>query len=303
MTTLKFFNEFINSRVSMNLSPATINWYRQRLESFVAACPEPPYTPQQIEAFLAGVKGSPRTRFDTFGALRTFLRFIKKRHPKIRNPLGKISAPRKPKKLPATLEVYELMRLLSVSANAGLQDKTILILLIDNGLRASEVATLRQKDVSMDTVRVNGKSGEREVPISEETHRLLMELITQNDGSEFVFTGHKGTITRKYIYSMVAKYMKLAGISKPKLGPHRLRHAFAKGFLDNGGDVRTLQEIMGHANISTTQIYTQVSRHILVAKHHEFTPLKAAQAAAQMPLILQEAVEIVMKKGGEKPNK
>ncbi|GAI45219.1 unnamed protein product, partial [marine sediment metagenome] len=92
---------------------------------------------------------------------------------------------------------------------------------------------------------------------------------------------HKGPITRHLIYAIVRRALEKAGIKGPKLGPHRLRHAFGKNFLVQGGDLRSLQEIMGHADIETTQKYATLNLTDIVKKHQKFSPLKAAHAAAQ----------------------
>ena len=115
-----------------------------------------------------------------------------------------------------------------------------------------------------------------------------------------MFHGHKGPITRHLIYAIVRRTLEKAGIKGPKMGPHRLRHAFGKNFLVQGGDLRSLQEIMGHADIETTQKYATLNLTDIVKKHQRFSPLKAAHAAAQESLFdtsaaLKEAEAILMK--------
>ncbi|GAG64759.1 unnamed protein product [marine sediment metagenome] len=153
----------------------------------------------------------------------------------------------------ATLEPDEEMRLLNSAST--LRDRAILTLFIDSGIRSSELAELRRQDIKAETVRVHGKTGEREVPISDETRRLLLSVIAEDSKDEYVFHSHKGLLTRNGVYRIVFGHMRKAGIKGPKLGPHRIRHAFGKTYLVSGGDVRSLQEIMGHASITTTQKY------------------------------------------------
>lgn len=297
MRTQQAINNFIDSRIAANLSFTTIAWYRSKLKPFPASCPQLPGQPEPIEAFLAGVKGTPENRHAYFRALRALFRFTSERFG-TPNPMTKVSPPRCPKKLMATLDSNELIRLLYSAT--GLRDRAVLTLLLDTGIRSSELASLRKQDIKMSSVTVRGKCGEREVPISEETRRLLLLLVTQGDKGEHVFRGPQGPLTRHGVYRMVRNCMTKAGIYGPKLGGHRIRHAFGKGYLVNGGDVRSLQQIMGHANISTTEKYASLNLNDVISKHHQFTPLRSAHASAQgslfEPEMVKEAEEII--KGG-----
>jgi len=142
-----------------------------------------------------------------------------------------INPPRRSKTLMATLEASELMRLLHSAQN--LRDRAVLTLIMDNGMRAGEVCSLLKHNIKQETVVVCGKTGWREVPISEETRRLLLQVAAKSP-DERVFHGHKGPITRFGIYHIVREHMEKAGIRGPKLGPHRIRHAFGKNFLVAG---------------------------------------------------------------------
>ena len=298
MKTQKAVDEFLLSRQSRNLSPITIAWYRDKLKLFARSYPELPKKPGSIEEHLATIKGEPETRHAQFRALRAFYTFASQRYD-LRDPMTKVDPPRCPKKIMATLEPGEMMQLLA-SSSSSLRDNTLVTLLIDTGIRTSEAAGLRKQDIKTSTVMVNGKTGEREIPISEETRRLLLALITDKD--EYIFNGHKGPLGRHGIYRIVRACMEKAGIYGPKLGGHRLRHAFGKGYLVNGGDLRSLQQIMGHANITTTERYAALTLDDTIKKHHQFSPLRLAHAAAQQsfsePEVLREAEEIL--KGSSK---
>ncbi|GAI06499.1 unnamed protein product, partial [marine sediment metagenome] len=176
-------------------------------------------------------------------------------------------------------EPGELMNLLNSSTS--LRDRTLLTLLEDTGARAGEIASLHKQDIGIDTIRVKGKCGEREIPISDETRRLLLTLIANDGKNEHVFMGQRGPLTRSGIFRIVRIHMRKASIQGPKLGPNRIRHGFCKGYLVNGGDLRSLQRLMGHANITTTQKYSSLNLNDIIAKHHKFTPLRAAHTAAQ----------------------
>jgi len=277
MRTELAFQEFLASRIAANLSPATIEWYKDRLLPFAKSCHDLPRRPEPIEQFQATVQGSPETKFDVYRALKTFFRFISKRHRKP-NPMDAINPPRRPKTLMPTLEANELMKL--IHSAQDLRDRAILNLTIDSGVRAGEVCSLLKHNIKQETVVVYGKTGWREVPISDETKRLLLQVAAESPG-DHVFHGHKGPITRHLIYAIVRRLMEKAGIKGPKLGSHRLRHAFGKNFLVEGGDLRSLQEIMGHADIKTTEKYASLNLRDIIEKHRKYSPLRAAHAAAQ----------------------
>jgi integrase len=299
MKTEQALREFIDSRISGNLSPATIEWYKDRLLPFARSCPNLPRRPEPVESFLTTIQGSSETKFDVYRALKTFFRFIGSRH-RIPNPMDAIKPPRRPKTLMPTLEIGELMRLLHSAESP--RDRAIITLLVDCGARAGEVCSLLKHNIKQETIIVHGKVGWREVPISEETKRLLLQIAALSP-DDHVFHGHKGPITRHLIYAIVRRALERAGIKGPKLGPHRLRHAFGKNFLVQGGDLRSLQEIMGHADIETTQKYATLNLADIIKKHQKFSPLRAAHAAAQESLFdtnaaLREAEAILLKAKG-----
>lgn len=303
MKTLAAIQYFLDNRRAQNLRPTTIDWYSALLGKFAQACPELAKEPLKIEVFLAGLvslKRSEQTIHDYFAALRAFFRFLADRY-NVPNPMAKIRSPRCRKKLRATLEPSEVWRILYAATN--LRDKTLLTLIADNGIRSGELRSLRKRHIRTDTVTVYGKCGEREVPITEETRRLLLSLTANIGQDDYVFQGHKGPLGRHGVYQMVRKYMRQAGISGPKLGSHRIRHGFGKNFLVSGGDLRSLQLIMGHTNITTTEEYTALTSSDILAKHRQFNLLRAAHAAAQESFldnsgVLKEAEEIL--KGEQK---
>jgi integrase/recombinase XerD len=205
----------------------------------------------------------------------------------------------------ATLEGSELVKLLDQAES--LRDKAMLTLLVDNGMRAGEICSLLNNNIKHETVLVCGKVGWREVPISEETRRLLLQLASQSKDQYVFHDDHKKPISRFTIYRIVREHMEKVGIKGPKLGPHRIRHAFGKGYLVMGGDTRSLQRILGHKKISTTEKYADLADREIIDKHHRFTPLRAVHGAAQGILIdrvVKEAEEILLKneKGGEGDN-
>ena len=296
MKTQFAIQAFLQNRRARNLKPKTIQWYEAQLSRFSQFCPQLPTEPGPIEEFLDRLPSTPETRHAYYRSLKALYRFICKRY-RFANPIELIDSPRYPKKIMPTLEAQEIMRLLN--SVTDLRDKSLLTLLVDTGARVSEVTSLRKQDIKADSIQVTGKTGQREIPISDETRRLLLVLISTDGKSELVFPGSGGKPRSRYsVYRLIRKLMKQADIQGPKLGPHRIRHAFGKGYLVNGGDIRSLQQIMGHTNITTTEKYASLNLNDIIAKHHKFTPLRSAHAAAQESFFdtsqaLKEAERIV----------
>jgi len=270
-------DEFLQSRRARNSSAATVQWYKQRLRPFATFNPELPEEPGPIEAFLAMRHGEPETIHADFRALRALFRFRTERYG-VPNPMATVKPPRCPKKVMATLEPEQQLRLLA-AAGPDARAKTIVTLLIDTGIRTSEALGLRRQDIKARTLIVRGKSGQREVAMSEETRRLLLTLDVKD---EYVFHDGGGILSRYDMYKMLRRLYEKAGIPGPKLGGHRLRHAFGKNWLVNGGDLRSLQLQMGHAYISTTEKYCSLTMNDTIAKHARFTPLRSTYAAQQV---------------------
>jgi len=305
VNTLAAIHLFIRSRESKRLSPRTIQWYGWHFNKFACVFPDLPTEPEPLENFLVTTvpdEKKDETRHGLYRALKALYRFTWKRQRNLRlpNPMDFIDPPTRRRKVRPTLSTRQLMQLLSQASS--MRDRAILSLFIDSGPRAGEAASLRRQNIFDDYIKVDGKTDEREIPISEETRRLLLTLVGNNGKSDYVFQGQRGPLTYWGIYHIVKAHMTKAGISRPKLGPTRLRHAFAKNYLANGGDMRSLQEILGHSKITTTEIYANLSKDEIWAKHHQFTPLRSTHAAAQeslfAPQALKEAEEILTKKGG-----
>lgn len=291
METSMAVQSFLYSRRSKNLKPKTIKWYSDRLHRFAAFCSELPTEPEPIEQFLGESVPAERdeSRHGYYRAVKALYRFICRRH-RLANPMDFIDPPSRRKKVMPSLTAEEMLTLLTRAKR--LRDLAILSLFIDCGARVGEAASLRWWNIFNDYIRVDGKTGERVIPISEETRQLLLSLTSADGSQDFIFVGQRGPLTTSGIYKIVRKYMKAAGISKPKLGPHRIRHGFGRNFITNGGDTRSLQKIMGHANISTTEIYCELSREEVQEKHHRFTPLRSAHAAAQVNMFADNTTRV-----------
>ena len=200
------------------------------------------------------------------------------------DPTLNIDTPKLPRGLPKTLTEADVEKLLAapnVDDPRGLRDRTMLEVLYASGLRVSELVTLKVAQVSQDmgVVRIVGKGAkERLVPLGEEAlawiKRYLQEArprILKKRTADAMFVTHRGAaMARQSFWHLIKRYALLAGLAKP-ISPHTLRHAFATHLLNHGADLRVVQLLLGHADISTTQIYTHVARERLKqlhAKHH-----------------------------------
>lgn len=193
-----------------------------------------------------------------------------------------IVLPKKPERLPIYLTKEEIELLISapdIETKTGLRDKAMLEVMYSSGLRVSELLSLTLDKISFqqNIITVFGKgSKERKVPISEYSLKIVEEYIRKvrnyNPGKEsrILFLNKKGEqISRIYFYKQVEKYAEFVGIKK-KISPHTLRHSFATHLLDGGAQLRAVQEMLGHENISTTQIYTHISTQKLINTYDEF---------------------------------
>jgi integrase/recombinase XerD len=230
-----------------------------------------------------GLAGSSSARKLT--ALRVFARFLVRENIRPDDFTALLSGPRLARRLPGTLSREEVARLLAAPAGgtaAALRDRAILEVFYSSGLRASELAglTLQQVDLDQGFLRVFGKgSKERVVPMGGKARDALAvyllsgrpRFVKPRTGSQLFLSNRGAALSRVMLWMLVRKYARLAGISKP-VKPHLLRHSFATHLLAGGADLRSIQEMLGHASISTTQIYTAVEPGRLLAHHTKFHP-------------------------------
>jgi integrase/recombinase XerD len=227
---------------------------------------------------------SPRSIARTLATLRVFFRFLKQENITREDPTAEIDGPRIQRSLPKPLASSEVERLIGapdLSIPTGLRDAAIIEVLYATGLRVSELISLRLEDLHLETgyILCRGKgSRERVVPIGTKARARLDEYlasarpaILKGRISPAVFVQNRGTsMTRQAVWKNLRRYAFLGGITG-RLSPHVLRHSFATHLLENGADLRAVQKMLGHADISTTQIYTHVDKERLrriYAKHH-----------------------------------
>lgn len=234
------------------------------------------------EAVAGGAK--PRTTARHLSSLRRFYRYLLQEGQRKDDPTALIDSPKLNRGLPRTLSEAEVEALLAApntDTTLGLRDRAMLEVLYATGLRVTELIALELKQVSTDAgvVRVMGKgSKERLVPLGEEALDWLqrfvsvgrMEIRGSSDCAYVFPTARGSAMTRQAFWHNIKRYARVADISS-ELSPHTLRHAFATHLLNHGADLRVVQMLLGHADLSTTQIYTHVARQRLKslhAKHH-----------------------------------
>ena len=226
-------------------------------------------------------------------AIKSFHKFLAREGYTQSDPASAIESPKLWRKLPAVLDQHEMEKLLDqpteepnmyrgVNIRLVLRDKAILEFLYATGVRISELIKTKRKDIlpEVELVRVIGKGQkERIVPIGrlalKATEKYLREVRPQlaNQTSEdFLFLNRRGRpFSRMGLWKILRKYVNRAGIKK-KVSPHTIRHSFATHLLEGGADLRAVQEMLGHADISTTQIYTHLDREYLKEVHRTFHP-------------------------------
>ena len=202
----------------------------------------------------------------------------------VSSPVEAIKLPKLGTHLPTYLTIDEVNNLLDIEVSDPFQarNKAILELMYATGLRISEVVSLEFKNIDFDDciVRVMGKgSKERIVPINDVALKYLKlyiddyrpELVKGTINNYLFLNNHGNVITRQGIFKMIKKYASEKGIKK-EIGPHTLRHTFATHLLENGADLRIIQELLGHSDISTTQIYTHLTNETLHNEYKKYFP-------------------------------
>ena len=218
-------------------------------------------------------------------SLRKFFGYLTQEKIVAHNPMSDVRPPKKAEHLPAVLTLEEIDKLLQVAGEdtpLGIRNRTLLEVMYATGLRVSELVNLKMSDLHLELglIQTIGKGDkERIIPIGEvaidwlqryfKTSRIA--LLKEHE-SPYVFLNDRGhQITRQGIWKIIKKLVLNAGITKD-VSPHTLRHSFATHILENGADLRIVQELLGHADISTTQIYTHISKKRLSEVYDEYHP-------------------------------
>jgi integrase/recombinase XerC len=266
--------------IERNASPRTVVAYRSALAKFQHFVTDniswENCTAQQFRAFLLDCmkKGMARSYVRlTFAALRSFYKYLIEREGFRDNPLREVQLPKMEKKLPIVLSVSQVDELLTVPNRiarqsqapvwAAARDVAMLELFYSSGLRLSELAALNVADIDTfsETVRVIGKGRkERIVPVGQIALKALQQYRFEANvrAGPLFLSKLKKRMSARSIWLMLRKHLSQTSIQL-RVSPHKLRHSFATHLLDNGADLRSVQTLLGHANLSTTQIYTHVT--------------------------------------------
>ncbi|HEY5234744.1 MAG TPA: site-specific tyrosine recombinase XerD [Rhabdochlamydiaceae bacterium] len=266
------------------LSPHTLAAYGRDLKSYAKYSQgkktEEVVADQIIEYFQTlknkGIASSSLCR--ALVAIKVFFRFLKREKIISNNPTVFLESPKMWQLIPEVLTIEEVGRFLEMPAietAIGARDKAIFMVMYASGLRVSELCGMNLGDISDDQVRVRGKGNkERVIPIASAAVAAVDFYLTQfrTEGDGPLFLSSKGRrMDRVALWERVKFYGKKAGISK-EISPHTLRHSFATHLLENGADLRVIQEMLGHSNIATTDRYTHVSRKHLHEAFEKFHP-------------------------------
>jgi integrase/recombinase XerD len=289
---IKKFKRFLQTE--KGLSPNSIYSYTYDLKKFREFLSKTnkdifSATHDDVQQFLKFEKtkkhNSSRTLARSLAAIRQFYNFIEISFGNMENPASRIGTPQVEKTLPDFLTINEIHLLFgNISENDPfeLRDKAIFELLYSCGLRITESVELTMSDVDFNNrfIKVKGKgSKERLIPVGQEAIRLLKKYIRESRPqilsdriSEYVFISKKGSmLNRKSVWRLLKGYVDRTEIKK-NITPHTLRHSFATHMLEGGADLRSVQELLGHVDISTTQVYTHLAKKELSKIHRRYHP-------------------------------
>ena len=241
-----------------------------------------------VQTYLAqrvAAKASPRSTARLLSTLRRFYAWLRRENRINEDPTALIEAPKLGRPLPKTLTESEVEALLAApdtETTLGLRDRTMLEVLYASGLRVSEMVSLKltQLNLQQGVIRVTGKGNkERLVPLGDEAVSWLQSYLQESRSSllngqscdALFVTQRREAMTRQAFWYMIKRHAKTAHIEKA-LSPHTLRHAFATHLLNHGADLRVVQMLLGHSDLSTTQIYTHVAKARLKDLHAQHHP-------------------------------
>jgi integrase/recombinase XerD len=283
------------------LAPRTVEAYRRDLAHLSAWLGRSPAdaTADDLAAYVAQLRAdglAPTTAARRLAAVRSFFRHQVLLGVRTDNPAANVELPKRRRALPRTLSPAEVERLLDAAAGTtprALRDRALAELLYGAGLRVSEAVTLDRQSVDLENrlVRCVGKgSKERVVPIGREAADALRRYLARgrphlerHPGPELFLNANGGGLTRAGVFLILRHLAAKAGLEPERIHPHLLRHSFATHLLEGGADLRAVQEMLGHADLATTELYTHVSdrrrRELYFQAHPHARRLKHAPRA------------------------
>jgi len=279
---LEQFKKYLTNE--KNYSIHTVKNYEKDIEQFILFSKElEKVDEKKIREYLEFLskKYSKNSTIRKIIALRSFFRFLIKSKKILKNPFEYILTPKKEKRIPGVLTENEVKTLLdSIPCDNffSLRDRVIMELLYSSGIRVNELVNLNINDVDFfnEEIKVTGKGNkERIVPVGSVAINFLQKYVKElknKTNTKILFINkNKGRLTTRAVEMIVKSYAKKAGILK-RVTPHTLRHSFATHLLDRGADLRSVQELLGHSNLSTTQIYTHLSIQKLKKEYEKAHP-------------------------------
>ena len=291
----KLIDQFLDYlTVERGLSPNTIMGYRQDLTKFMEYLASrninkmESVTRGNISKYLYFLKDknlSASSISRNVAAIKVFFRFLMSERILKENVSQALESPRLMRSLPNVMDISEVSKMLEAPREKGLlglRDKAALELMYATGMRVSEVSGLITEGLNLDVgfIRCVGKGGkERIIPVGRKAKAVIGRYLEKSrpklcgsSGDRHLFLSRLGKkISRQSLWKMLKKYAQAVGI-KRKITPHTLRHSFATHLLEKGADLRSVQEMLGHADISTTQIYTHINKARLKGIHKKFHP-------------------------------
>jgi integrase/recombinase XerC len=285
----RYIEKFIRYlEIEKNYSRHTVLNYRLDLENFKAFLGEKSFEDVDylaLRKYLALLKEkniASRSVSRRLSALRSFFKFLTREGFLKLNPISIVSSPKQEKHLPVFLTEAEVMKLIDAALpkaeadEAALRDRAILETFYSTGMRISELVSISMSDIDFISgiIKVMGKGKkERIVPIGEHAIKAIRQYLDKRakQTDALFLNKHGQRITDRGVRGIVAKYIRLASL-RQGVSPHTLRHSFATHLLNHGADLRSVQELLGHANLSTTQIYTHLTTEKLKSVYDKAHP-------------------------------
>lgn len=286
---LKEYLDFLS--IEKRLSRNTVSAYRRDITRFLEANREHPLeslTPSEVRAFILHLRErgmSSASVARCLASLKSFFGFLCNENHLRKNPAENLESPKLWRKLPGVISLDEVERLLAApnpDTPEGIRDKAMLEILYASGLRVSELVSLGMSNVNQEVgyIRTFGKgSKERVVPIGEVARTAVDDYLVKSrprflkgqQAGELFVTRRGVKMTRQGFWKIIKRYAQIANI-QTQVSPHTLRHAFATHLLERGADLRSVQQMLGHSNISTTQIYTHIMENRVREIHDKYHP-------------------------------
>jgi integrase/recombinase XerD len=286
------FDAFLLRCRAKALAPGTLTWYQDKLKPFIAFLAASgvkeagEVSPAHLRAYIGHLQASGQcsgTIYRAYTGLGTFFTFLLKEGFIQNNPMALVEKPKRVKKMLSAFTMDQVRALLAQFDPDNfplLRTRTLIILLLDSGLRISEALSIRKSDIyfAENTIKVMGKGGkERLVPFGNTSKQALMQYlmrIGEIPGQELLFLNRfGGGLNRRTIQRQLQLYAKKAGIKGVRPSPHTLRHTFATQYILNGGDAFSLQKILGHSTLDMVRVYVDMANSNMTLQHRKFSPM------------------------------